>query len=70
VVPALSLFHQIGDRLRARLGQVVVLPAAGRQAWLRSASANERWWRGQHGGLDPAETETYLAEVNGPGRVR
>lgn len=69
VAPAASLFHQIGDRLRARLGQVVVLPAAGRQAWLRSASANERWWRGQHGGLQPAETQTYVAEVHDPGRI-
>ena len=43
-----------------RLGQVVVLPAPGRQAWMRSAAANERWVLGQHGGLDPAETATYL----------
>jgi type I phosphodiesterase/nucleotide pyrophosphatase len=69
VAPAASLFHQIGDRLRERLGQVVVLPAAGRQAWLRSASANERWWRGQHGGLEPAETQTYVAQVRDPGRI-
>ena len=67
VAPAASVFDRIGDRLRARLGQVVVLPAAGRQAWLRSASANERWWHGQHGGLEPAETETYLAELPDPG---
>jgi Type I phosphodiesterase / nucleotide pyrophosphatase len=70
VAPAASLFDRLGDRLRDRLGQVVVLPAAGHQAWLRSATANERWWRGQHGGLDPAETATYLAEVNGLGKIR
>lgn len=70
VAPAASLFDTLGDRLRARLGQVVVLPAPGRQAWLHSASANERWWRGQHGGLEPAETATYLAEVCDPGRIR
>lgn len=63
MAPAASLFAWIGERLRVRLGQVVVLPAPGRQAWLRSASASERWWRGQHGGREPAETETYLAEV-------
>lgn len=63
VAGAESLFDHVGDRLRERLGQVVVLPASGRQAWLRSAAAHERWFRGQHGGLDPAETETYLAEV-------
>jgi hypothetical protein len=63
VLPAKELFDRIGARLDARLGQVAVLAAPGRQVWLRSARANERWFRGQHGGLDPAETETYLAEV-------
>jgi predicted AlkP superfamily pyrophosphatase or phosphodiesterase len=63
VAPATTLFAEIGPRLRERLGDVVVLPAPGRQAWLRSAAANERFWLGQHGGLDPAETATYLAEV-------
>jgi predicted AlkP superfamily pyrophosphatase or phosphodiesterase len=66
VAPAASLFGGIGPRLRKRLGQVVVLPAPGRQAWLRSAAANERWVMGQHGGLEPAETATYLAEVGRP----
>ena len=63
VLRAAELFDRIGPRLAARLGQVAVLAAPGRQVWLRSAPANERWFRGQHGGLDPAETETYLAEV-------
>jgi hypothetical protein len=63
VLPAADLFDRIGPRLAARLGQVAVLAAPGRQVWLRSAPANERWFRGQHGGLEPAETETYLAEV-------
>jgi len=40
---------------------VAVLPAAGRQAWLRSAAGNEQRFRGQHGGLHEAETSTYLA---------
>jgi hypothetical protein len=63
VVRAEELFDRIGPRLAARLGQVAVLAGPGRQVWLRSAPANERWFRGQHGGMDPAETETYLAEV-------
>ena len=63
VLPAADLFDRVGPPLAARLGQVAVLAAPGRQVWLRSAAANERWFRGQHGGLDPAETETYLAEV-------
>jgi hypothetical protein len=60
-----ELFDQIGPRLKARLGDVAVLPAAGRQAWLRSAAANEQRFRGQHGGLHEAETSTYLAMLTG-----
>jgi hypothetical protein len=66
VLPAAGLFDRIGPRLAARLGQVAVLAAPGRQVWMRSAAANERWFRGQHGGRDLAETETYLAEVRDP----
>jgi hypothetical protein len=60
---ARDLFADPGPRLAERLGDVAILPAPGRQAWLRSARANERWFRGQHGGLHPTETETYLAEL-------
>jgi hypothetical protein len=63
VRPAGELFDQIGPRLKARLGDVAVLPVAGRQAWLRSAAANEQRFRGQHGGLHEAETSTYLARL-------
>ena len=42
VRPAGELFDQIGPRLKARLGDVAVLPSAGRQAWLRSAAAGEQ----------------------------
>jgi hypothetical protein len=42
---------------------VAVLPVRGRQAWLRSAAANEQRFRGQHGGLHEAETSTYLARL-------
>jgi predicted AlkP superfamily pyrophosphatase or phosphodiesterase len=63
VVPAVELFGEIGPRLRERLGDVAVLPAAGRQAWMRSAAAGERWFRGHHGGLDDHEAGTYLAEL-------
>jgi hypothetical protein len=59
-----ELFDRIGPRLKARLGDVVVLPVAGRQAWLRSAAANEQRFRGQHGGLHEAETSTYLARLS------
>jgi hypothetical protein len=58
---AASLFDHVGERLAARLGDVVVLPADGREAWLRSAAGVETRFRGHHGGLHPDETATYLA---------
>jgi arylsulfatase A-like enzyme len=63
VRPAASLFDTVGERLAARLGDVVVLPADGREAWLRSAVSVEHKFRGHHGGLHPDETRTYLAEL-------
>jgi hypothetical protein len=51
--------------LAARLADVAVLPAAGRQTWLRSAAAGERWFRGHHGGFEDQEALTYLAELVG-----
>jgi predicted AlkP superfamily pyrophosphatase or phosphodiesterase len=65
VRPAAQLFGSIGPRLAARLGDVAVLPAAGRQAWMRSAAAGERWFRGHHGGFEDQEALTYLAELVG-----
>ena len=63
VRPAASLFDHVGERLAARLADVVVLPVAGREAWLRSSAGVEMQFRGHHGGLDPAETATYLARL-------
>ena len=63
VWPAAELFDEIGPRLRARLGDVAVLPAPGRQVWLRSAAAGEQWFRGHHGGFEDLEASTYLAEL-------
>ena len=57
---ARGLFGDVGPRLRARRADVCVLPAAGRMAWLRSAASVEQRFRGHHGGLDPAECETWL----------
>jgi hypothetical protein len=64
VRPAASLFDSVGERLEARLADVVVLPAPGREAWLRSSAGVEQHFRGHHGGLDPAETATYLAVLD------
>ncbi len=60
---ARGLFGEVGPRLRARLADVCVLPAAGRMAWLRSAAGVERRFRGHHGGLDPAECATWLGAM-------
>jgi hypothetical protein len=63
VCRAETLFPEIGPRLRARLADVAVLPAAGRQAWLKATPGVETWNLGSHGGLAGAETATYLAQV-------
>jgi hypothetical protein len=63
VTRARELFGALGPRLEARLGDVAILSAPGREVWMRSAAANEQWFLGQHGGLDPAETSTYLARL-------
>jgi Type I phosphodiesterase / nucleotide pyrophosphatase len=57
---AAELFPDAGPRLRARLADVCVLPAPGRMAWLASCPTRERRFRGAHGGLTPAEAETWL----------
>ena len=57
---ARDLFPDPGPRLEARLADVCVLPAPGRMAWLRAYPSHERRFRGHHGGLTPAESETWL----------
>jgi hypothetical protein len=57
---AAELFPDAGLRLRARLGDVCVLPAPGRMAWLRAFPSHERRFRGHHGGLTAAESETWV----------
>ena len=60
---AAGLFGDVGPRLRARLADVCVLPAPDRMAWLRAAAGVEQRFRGHHGGLDPAECETWLGAM-------
>jgi hypothetical protein len=60
---ARGLFGTVGRRLRARLADVCVLPADGRMAWLRGAAGVERHFRGHHGGLSAAESETWLGAM-------
>jgi hypothetical protein len=58
-----GLFGEVGPRLRERLGDVCVLPAPGRMAWLRSAAGVERTFRGHHGGLTAPEVETWVGAM-------
>jgi predicted AlkP superfamily pyrophosphatase or phosphodiesterase len=53
-------FGVAGPRLRAHLADVCVLPAPGRQAWVRSAASVEQTFRGAHGGRHPDECETWV----------
>jgi hypothetical protein len=58
-----GIFGAAGPRLRARLGEVCVLPAPGRMAWMRSAESVERTFRGHHGGLTAPEIETWVGAM-------
>jgi hypothetical protein len=52
-----------GPRLRERLGDVCVLPAAGETVWWRERGRFGMRFRGHHGGLTPAEVETVVASL-------
>ena len=58
-----DLFGDVGPRLAARLGDVCVLPAPGRMAWLKAFPSHERRFRGHHGGRTPAEATTWLGTL-------
>jgi hypothetical protein len=58
-----TLFSTIAPRLAARLADVAVLPADGREAWLKATPSVETWNLGSHGGRTHAETATYLAQA-------
>jgi Type I phosphodiesterase / nucleotide pyrophosphatase len=56
-------FGTVGPRLRERLGDVCVLPADGRTAWLRSHAGTAQRFRGHHGGLHPDEVDTWVGTL-------
>jgi hypothetical protein len=60
---AAELLPDAGPRLQRRLGDVCVLPAPGRQVWLRAHAAAERHFVGQHGGLHPDEAHTWVGAL-------
>ena len=53
----------ISDRFRERVGDLVVLPRAGVEAWWHEPGRFEQDKRGHHGGLEPAEAETWLGAL-------
>jgi hypothetical protein len=52
-----------GARLRARLADICVLPAAGETVWWRERGRFDMRFRGHHGGLAPGEAETQVASL-------
>jgi len=52
-----------GPRLLGRLGDVCVLPAPGETVWWRERGRFDMRFRGHHGGLTPAEAETFVGSV-------
>src|SRR3954447_1422167 len=53
----------IGDRLRARLGDVCVLPAPDETVWWRERGRFNMRFRGHHGGLTREEAHTQVASL-------
>jgi hypothetical protein len=54
---------RISARFRERVGEIAVLPRAGVEAWWREPGLFEQDKRGHHGGLEPAEAETWLGAL-------
>jgi hypothetical protein len=54
---------RVSARFRERVGDLVVLPRAGVEAWWREPGRFEQDKRGHHGGLEPAEAETWLGAL-------
>jgi hypothetical protein len=57
---AAELFEDPGPRLLARLGDVCVLPAPGRMAWLEASPSAQLRFRGHHGGRTAEEAQTWI----------
>jgi hypothetical protein len=58
-----GLFGMVSERLRRRLGDVVVLPADGHEAWWHAPPVWRQHLRGHHGGLSAEEAHTYLGLI-------
>jgi hypothetical protein len=62
-IVAAGWFGDVGERLRARLADVCVLPAAGETVWWRERRRFGMPFRGHHGGLSEDEARTQVAAL-------
>ena len=53
----------VSERFRERVGDLVVLPRTGVEAWWREPGRFQQDLRGHHGGLEPEEAETWLGAL-------
>ena len=58
-----GVFGAAGQRLRERIGEVVVLPKPGESVWWREPGRFDMRFRGHHGGLSPDEMLIPLAAL-------
>jgi hypothetical protein len=54
---------RVSPRFRARVGDLVVVPRAGVEAWWREPGRFAQRMRGHHGGLEPEEAETWIGAL-------
>jgi hypothetical protein len=62
-VVAAGWLGTVGERLRARLADVCVLPAPGETVWWRERHRFDMRFRGHHGGLSEDEARTQVAAL-------
>jgi hypothetical protein len=55
--------HPVGQKLRARLGDILILPYPGTFIWWREPRVIGNTFNGHHGGLAPAELFTAIGAV-------
>jgi Type I phosphodiesterase / nucleotide pyrophosphatase len=60
---AAGWFGPVGDRLRARLADLCVLPGPGETVWWRERHRFDMGFRGHHGGLADDEAQTQVAAL-------
>ena len=60
---AAGWFGEVGERLRARVADVCVLPAVGETVWWRERHRFGMPFRGHHGGLSDEEARTQVAAL-------